>query len=210
MVQTINSYLRKLPAWPIYVAMVAWFAWLFFKALTGLSGPDPVAELEHSLGKIALQVFIAVLAVTPLRRRVGLNLLKFRRAMGLAVFFFVTMHLAVWAFLDLGVWSHIWADIVKRPYITIGMTAFVLMIPLALTSNNYSVRKLGAASWNKLHKLTYVAVVLGAVHNVMVQKVWERGALIYLAIIVILLLMRVKWGRMLSAVLQAGTGSRAA
>jgi len=192
MVKTINSFLRKVPAWPIYIIMVAYFGWLFYLGATGQTGPEPIQVLEHALGDIALQMFIVVLAITPLRKYVGLNLIKFRRAFGLAVFFYVTMHLLVWLILDVGIVAQIWADLIKRPYITIGMTAFVLMVPLAMTSNNRSIRKLGPVRWNQLHKLTYIAVILGAVHNVMIQKVWETEPLIYLMIIVGLLAVRVR------------------
>ena len=191
--QSVNAFLRRVPAWPIYIVSVAWFAWLFFQALTGAMGPDPVNELEHELGEIALQLMVVVLAITPARKYLGLNLIKYRRALGLAVFFFVAMHLGVWLFLDVQILSQIVQDILKRPYITVGMVSFVLMIPLAITSNNRSIRKLGPQVWNRLHKLTYAAVILGAVHNVMIQKVWEAEALVYLGLIAALLALRIRW-----------------
>ena len=191
--QSVNAFLRRVPAWPIYIVSVAWFAWLFFQALTGAMGPDPVNELEHELGEIALQLMVVVLAITPARKYLGLNLIKYRRALGLAVFFFVAMHLGVWLFLDVQIVSQIVQDILKRPYITVGMVSFVLMIPLAITSNNRSIRKLGPQVWNRLHKLTYAAVILGAVHNVMIQKVWEAEALVYLGLIAALLALRIRW-----------------
>ena len=156
-------------------------------------GPDPVNELEHELGEIALQLMVVVLAITPARKYLGLNLIKYRRALGLAVFFFVAMHLGVWLFLDVQIVAQIVQDIFKRPYITVGMVSFVLMIPLAITSNNRSIRKLGPQVWNRLHKLTYAAVILGAVHNVMIQKVWEAEALVYLGLIAALLALRIRW-----------------
>ena len=191
--QSVNAFLRRVPAWPIYIVSVAWFAWLFFQALTGAMGPDPVNALEHALGDVALQLMVVVLAITPARKYLGLNLIKYRRALGLAVFFFVAMHLGVWLFLDVQILSQIVQDILKRPYITVGMVSFVLMIPLAITSNNRSIRKLGPQVWNRLHKLTYAAVILGAVHNVMIQKVWEAEALVYLGLIAALLALRIRW-----------------
>ena len=195
MIPTINGFLRKLPAWPIYIVSLVWFCWLFFLGATGRMGAEPIKELEHALGDIAIQLIIVVLAISPLRKYLGLNLIKFRRALGLAVFFFVLTHLAVWLFLDVQIWSQIWADILKRPYITIGMLSFVLMIPLAVTSNNRSIRKMGAGAWNNLHKLTYPAVILGAVHNVMIQKVWEFESTFYLVVILGLLALRIKLPR---------------
>ena len=191
--QSVNAFLRRVPAWPIYIVSVAWFAWLFFQALTGAMGPDPVNALEHALGDVALQLMVVVLAITPARKYLGLNLIKYRRALGLAVFFFVAMHLGVWLFLDVQIVAQIVQDIFKRPYITVGMVSFVLMIPLAITSNNRSIRKLGPQVWNRLHKLTYAAVILGAVHNVMIQKVWEAEALVYLGLIAALLALRIRW-----------------
>ena len=190
MIQQLNAIFRRLPAWPIYVAAVAWFAWLFWLGATFQTGPEPIRALEHSLGDIAIQTFIAVLAITPLRRYAGLNLLKFRRALGLSVFFFVAMHLGVWLFLDVQIAGQIWADIIKRPYITIGMAGFGALVPLALSSNDWSVRRMGAASWRKLHRLTYAAAILAAIHNVMVQKVWELESLVYLGLIAGLLALR--------------------
>ena len=138
---------------------------------------------------MALQFLIAGLAVTPLRRYLGINLLKFRRAIGLIAFYYVTLHLLVWLFLDVQILSQIVADILKRPYITIGMLGFALMVPLAITSNNWSVRKLGAA-WRRLHTLVYGAAVLGALHFVMLSKGFQIEPLIYLGAVIALLALR--------------------
>jgi len=191
--QKINGIIRRVPAWPIYIVSAAWFGWQFFQALTGAMGPDPVRSLELALGTNALQMMVAVVAITPARKYLGLNLIKYRRAVGLSLFFFVTMHLSVWLFLDVQALAQVITDILKRPYITVGMVSFVVMIPLAITSNNRSIRKLGPKVWNTLHKLTYAAVLLGAVHNVMVQKVWETSPLVYLGLIAALLATRVTW-----------------
>ena len=146
--------------------------------------------MEHKIGLLGLQVLIASLCVTPLRRYAGLNMLKFRRALGLIGFFYIFLHLLVWVVLDVQIFSQIIADIYKRPYITIGMGAFVLMIPLAATSYNGAIRKLGR-NWRKLHKLVYPALLLGGVHFVMLRKGWQIEPLLYLAAVVALLLLRV-------------------
>jgi len=192
MIDALNRTLRKLPSWVVYVLGALPPLWFLYLGLTGGLGPEPIRELEHRLGESALQMLIAVLCITPLRNRLGLNLIRFRRAVGLVAFSYVALHLAVWLFLDVGIWSQIWADILKRPYITIGMVAFVLMLPLAITSNNASLRKLGAAAWRKLHRLTYPVVLLGALHFVMVVKGWQVEPFVYLGIVVVLLLLRVK------------------
>lgn len=191
-VQMLNLYLRKIPTWSLYLLGVVPVALLVWQLFAGELGVDPVKKLEHELGETALQLLILGLAITPLRTKLGLNLLKFRRAIGLMAFAYVAMHLAVWLFLDMQLLqSQILKDIVKRWYITIGMLAFALMIPLAITSNNLSLRKLGGMRWRKLHKLTYAAVLLGALHYVILVKGWQLEPLIYLGIIVALLALRV-------------------
>jgi sulfoxide reductase heme-binding subunit YedZ len=185
----INSFARRVPVWLVYIVYLSAVPWLLYLAQTGGLGREPIKALEHELGETALQLLIIGLAITPLRQHVRINLLKFRRAIGLLAFIYVTLHLLVWLVLDVGILSQIWADILKRPYITIGMTAFALMVPLAATSNNWSVRKLGPA-WRKLHKLVYVIAVLGAAHYIMVKKVWEIEPLVYLAVILALVALR--------------------
>lgn len=185
----INGPVRAVPTWPIYIGSLAYAGWLLWLGIDGRLGPNPVEALEHALGEAGLYVLIAGLAITPLRRLTGINLLKFRRAVGLCGFFFVTLHLLIWAVLDVQALDRVWADILKRPYITVGMVAFVLMIPLALTSNYWSVRRMGA-SWRTLHKLTYVAVLLGGVHYLMLVKGWQMRPMVFVAIILALLLLR--------------------
>lgn len=166
-------------------------AWAFYLGFTDQLGADPVKSLEHTLGLWALRFLIVGLAITPLRRLGGPNLVRYRRAIGLVAFFYVCLHLAVYVSFDLGFnFTAVWKDIVKRPYITIGMLAFVLLIPLAITSNNAMVKRLGAQAWQKLHRLVYAAALLGAIHFVWLVKSWPPEPLIYMAIIVALLLFR--------------------
>lgn len=191
MIDWINKTTRKLPTWPLYIGAALYPAWLFWLALNGGLGIDPVKGLEHAMGEKALQLLILGLAITPLRKHLGLNLLKFRRAIGVIAFFYVFAHLLVWLVLDVQLLGQIWADIVKRPYITVGMGAFVLMLPLAVTSNNWSVRRLGP-SWRKLHKLTYAVCLLGGLHFVMLVKGFQLEPLLYLGSIILLLALRIK------------------
>ncbi len=185
----VNLWLRRVPTWPLYIVGALYPVWLLYQGMTGALGVDPVKALEHALGKLGLQLLLATLLVTPLRRFVGLNLLKFRRALGLLTFFYIALHLLVWFVLDVQIVSQVWADIVKRPYITIGMAGFLLMVPLALTSNNWSVRRLGR-KWVSLHKLTYLAAILGAVHYVMLVKGFQIEPLLYLGAVLLLLAFR--------------------
>ena len=139
----------------------------------------------------ALRFLIAGLAITPLRRLGGPNLVRYRRAIGLLAFYYAAMHLTVYMLLDQGLdLAAIWADIVKRPYITVGMLAFVILVPLAVTSNAPMIRRLGGAAWQRLHRLVYVAAAAAAVHFVMVVKSWPAEPLIYAGLVAALLLFR--------------------
>lgn len=187
----LNRLVRRVPAAVLYVLGLVQALWLFYLGATGGLGVEPIKALEHELGEIALQLVIAGLCITPLRRFAGINLLKFRRALGLMAFFFVTLHLLVWLVLDVQIPALIWADILKRPYITVGMLAFALMIPLAMTSNGWSVRRLGAR-WRKLHRLTYAVAVLGGIHFLWLVKGFQIEPILYLAAIMLLLALRVR------------------
>ena len=186
----VNGALRRWPVWPVYVLGLAPIPWLFWLGATGGLGPEPIKALEHRYGLIGLQVLLAGLCVSPLRRFAGINALRYRRALGLVAFAFIAAHLAVWAVLDVQSPSRVWADIVKRPYITVGMAGFACLVPLALTSTDRAVRLLGAARWRRLHRLTYGAVGLGAVHFVMQAKGWQVEPLAYLALAGVLLALR--------------------
>ncbi|SDK71048.1 sulfoxide reductase heme-binding subunit YedZ [Aliiruegeria lutimaris] len=189
-IEAMNKALRRVPAWPLYPLGALPVLWLFWQGVQGGLGVDPAKAIEHRLGLWGLWLLIAGLAVTPLGRFAGLRLIKFRRAIGLLAFFYILTHLLVWLVLDVQIPAQIWADIVKRPYITIGMAAFVMMVPLALTSNNWSLRKLGPVRWRRLHRLTYILVPLGAVHFVMVVKGWQMEPFYYLGIVLVLLVLR--------------------
>ncbi|WP_435140015.1 protein-methionine-sulfoxide reductase heme-binding subunit MsrQ [Pseudopelagicola sp. nBUS_19] len=189
-IESVNRALRKLPDWPLYVVTLLYLMLMLYQAVSGALGVDPVKSLEHNLGRRSLQVLILSLSVTPLRRLTGLNLIKFRRAIGLIAFTFVCLHLLVWLVLDVQIFSQVWADILKRPYITIGIVGFCLLVPLAVTSNNLSVRRLGR-HWNSLHKLAYLAAVLGAMHFVMLVKGFQVEPLIYMVLVLTLLTLRI-------------------
>ncbi|MGR3455030.1 protein-methionine-sulfoxide reductase heme-binding subunit MsrQ [Pseudooceanicola sp.] len=192
--ERINKGTRKVPAWPIYILGALPPLWLIWQGFTGGLGVDPVKEMEHQMGLWGLWLLIAGLCITPLQRFAGIRLIKYRRAIGLLAFFYILLHLLIWLVLDVQIPSQIIADIYKRPYITVGMAAFVLLIPLALTSNNWSIRKLGAR-WRQLHKLVYVIVPLGGVHFLMLVRGFQIEPLIYLAAIAVLLALRIRLPR---------------
>lgn len=185
----LNAGLRKVPNWVLYAAAAAYALWLFYLAVTG-HWVEPVEALEHAYGKFAIQMIVLGLAITPLCRHARISVMKFRRPIGVIAFFFVLAHFLVWAVLDVQSVSRIIADILDRPYVTIGMAAFVLLIPLGLTSNDLSVRKLGTQAWRKLHKLVYPAAVLSALHYVWLAKGFQLEPLVYTALIVGLVALR--------------------
>ena len=190
--QAISAAARRVPLWLVWGAGLAPVPWLLWQAATGGLGVEPVEALEHRLGELGLQLLIASLAVTPLRRHLGVNLLRFRRALGLLAFTYVALHLAVWLALDVQTLARAGEDILKRPYITVGMAAFVLLLPLAATSTDRAVRRLGAR-WRQLHRLAYPAAVLGGLHYVLLAKGLQLAPLAYLAAILALLAARLRW-----------------
>ncbi|MCH9674903.1 MAG: sulfoxide reductase heme-binding subunit YedZ [Gammaproteobacteria bacterium] len=155
-------------------------------------GPNPVETLTHVTGEWGLRFLIATLALSPLRKLFGwTSVLKFRRMLGLFAFFYTTMHLSTYLVLDqFFAWEDIVADIIKRPYITIGFAAFLCMLPLALTSTRFAMIKLGKR-WRQLHRLSYVAGILGVAHFLWLVRADSREPLIYAAILLVLLLMRI-------------------
>ena len=191
MLDKINKSLRRVPTWVIYLLGLLPLGFIIFQTVTGTIGPDPVKGIEWSLGLWTLRFLIATLCITPLRW-VGLNLIKFRRQFGLVAFAYVVLHFTTWLTLDMALrWSQIIPDLFKRWYILIGMSALLLLIPLAITSNNTMVRRMGALNWNRLHKLAYLATALGTVHFLMVGKVYTGQQQIYAAVVLILLAARV-------------------
>ena len=156
---------------------------------TRLLGSNPIKEAEHFTGRWVLRFLAFTLAVTPIRQTLGWNWLqKYRRMLGLFAFCYAVLHLSIYFLLDLElVWGDLWADIVKRPYITIGMTAFLLLVPLAVTSTAKMVKRLGGKRWAALHRTIYVIVVLGTIHFWMAVKRDITLPLIFAIIFAVLL-----------------------
>ncbi len=182
--------LRRVPAWLIYVLAAVWVGWVFYLGASNQLGPEPINTLERAYGEMGLKFLVAGLLVTPLRTWTGVNLIKFRRAIGVTTFFLIVAHFLVWAVLDVQTFSRVWMEIVKRKYVTVGMAAFVLLFSLALTSNNLSIRKMGPLVWRKLHKLVYPAALLAGVHYLWLVKGFQIEPVIYMAVILGLLAVR--------------------
>ena len=188
-----NRVFKSVPEWLVYLVGFAPAAWLIYSALTGGLGFDPARQLEKELGEWALKILLAGLAMTPLWHLTGVNLVKYRRAVGLIGFGYVALHLTTWIILDHQFdWATMVEDVWKRPYITIGMAAFLFLLPLAITSNAASIRKLGTMVWKRFHYLIYVIVPMGALHYVMLTKTWQIEPMLYLAAALMLLVLRHK------------------
>lgn len=189
----INQALRRLPTWPGYLVGLVPAAYWITLAFQNRLGADPVRTLEHELGIIALQFLVAALAVTPLRELTGVSFLRFRRMFGLLAFAYAILHFTTWLVLDRQLdWPRILADLVKRPYIILGMTALLMLIPLAATSFDRAVRWLGGARWRRLHRLAYPATALAAVHFIWLVKTWPLEPLLYAAVVALLLAWRAR------------------
>ena len=183
----INRFLKRVPTWVIYLLGTIP---LFIVAWQTATAIDPVRAIEWGLGLWAVRLLIATLFVSPLRWA-GLNLLRFRRQLGLVAFTYVVLHFTSWLTIDMGLrWSQIVPDLYKRWYIVVGMSALLLLIPLALTSNSGSIRRLGAQNWSRLHKLAYPATALAMLHFLMVGKVYTVEVLTYAGILAALLAVR--------------------
>jgi sulfoxide reductase heme-binding subunit YedZ len=180
--------LPQIPRILVYLVGFVPAVWWFWLGVTDRLGADPMRELEHALGLWALRFLLASLAVTPLRQLTGISLLRYRRALGLLAFYYAMLHLLTYLVLDQGLdLGSIIADILKRLYITVGMACFVILVPLAVTSNNAAIRRLGSQAWARLHRLVYAAAPLAVVHFLLSVKVWPLEPLVYALLVAILL-----------------------
>ena len=175
----------------VWAACLAPLAWLVVRAagISGSLGANPQEEILNVCGKTGLNLIMLTLCITPIRRSTGWNrLIAFRRLLGLFAFFYLVMHFLTYAFLDLGVarWSTLLEDIAERPYVTVGFTALMLLVPLAATSTQALQRRLGR-NWTKLHRLVYVVGVLAVVHYWWQTKLDVAEPLLYAFLLAVLL-----------------------
>lgn len=181
----------------LFALCLAPLARLVFFAFTDRLGANPIEFVLRSLGTWTLTLLLVTLSITPLRRLSGWNgLIRVRRMLGLFAFFYACLHFLTYAGVDQGFdLSAIFADVVKRPYITIGFTCFLLLIPLAATSTNAMQRWLGGRCWQQLHRLVYLIAVGGVVHYVWLVKKDITQPVLYGLVLAVLLGLRFVWRR---------------
>jgi methionine sulfoxide reductase heme-binding subunit len=165
--------------------------WVMFALLTDRLGANPIEVLTRDTGEWALRLLLITLCMTPLRRFMGWAWpLRVRRMLGLFAFFYACVHLGTYVWLDQFFdWSEIVRDIIKRPFITVGMLAFVLLVPLAVTSNRFMIRRLGR-NWSRLHQLVYIIPALAVLHFWWLVKADVREPLVYAFLFLFLMLLR--------------------
>lgn len=176
----------------LFTACLVPLALLAWAAFTGGLTANPIEYITHRTGDWALRFLLLALAVTPVRRLTGwTSVAQFRRMLGLFAFFYATLHFSTYLVLDFFFdFALIFDDIVERRYVTAGFTGFVLLIPLALTSSQRMIRRLGGARWRRLHRLAYVAAIAGVVHYLWLVKLDIRPPLAYAACLALLLGLR--------------------
>jgi len=191
----MGATLRNPKCWLFAVCLLP-LARLFVLGSGGGLGANPIEFITHSTGTWTLVGLLVTLSVTPLRRLTGrVDLIRYRRMLGLFAFFYAILHFMTYLWLDQFFdFASIAKDIVKRPFITVGFAAFVLLIPLAVTSTRVMMRRLGR-HWQPLHRLVYLIALLGVIHYVWLVKKDLTQPLMFGAVLVLLLAMRLPWSR---------------
>ena len=177
-------------ALPLFYLGVNWYL-LLSNGQSNL-GFNPQEMTHHITGDWALRILLITLCVSPLAKwRPARSLMAYRRMAGLWAFAYVILHIVSYVWLEKFFdWSEIWGDIVKRPYITIGMITFLSLLPLAITSTSGWIKRLGAAKWQALHRLIYLAALLASLHFIMMRKGWQLEPRVYALIALVLIVMR--------------------
>ncbi len=175
--------------WAVSLACLAPLVWLAWRGYQGDLGANPIEAIIRNLGVWGLRLLIVGLTITPLSRLLRQpRLIRVRRPIGLFAFGYIVLHLSTYIGVDQFFdWAAIWKDIVKRPFITIGMAAFLLLLPMAATSFNAAIRWLGPMRWRGLHRVIYLIVPMGVVHYYLLVKADHRPPLIYGGIVLLLL-----------------------
>jgi sulfoxide reductase heme-binding subunit YedZ len=177
----------------VFTACLVPLAMLLWRGFHGDLGADPVAFVEHATGDWVLRFLVITLGITPLRKILRLpQLIRFRRMLGLFAFFYVCLHLSTWVGVDHRFnWSELAPDVAKRPYVTMGLTGFVLLVPLAITSTAGWIRRLGGKRWRLLHRAIYASAIAGVIHYYWLVKSDVRKPLEYAFLVAVLLAWRI-------------------
>jgi methionine sulfoxide reductase heme-binding subunit len=170
-------------------------AWLLYALISGIVMGDQVKFMQHVTGDTVLSCLMLTLAITPLRRLTGWNeIIRVRRLIGLTAFWYACLHLTTYVVFDQDFsLMEIMKDIAKHPWVLVGFTAFLCLVPLAITSTNGWIRRLGGKNWNRLHRLVYVAAIAGVLHYLWLVKKDIYYPLLYGSVLTVLLLSRVWW-----------------
>lgn len=189
---SLNLPKRWQPAsvWALYAVGLIPAIWQFYLGATGNLGADPVKTFELFLGLWTLRFLILTLAVTPARDLLGWNFLRYRRALGLLTFYYALMHFSVYMILDQALYLQaVVQDVLRRPFIMFGMAGLAMLLPLALTSNSFSIRRMGK-NWIWLHRLIYIIAACGALHYALSTKVLSGEQYLYIGLLLTALLYR--------------------
>jgi sulfoxide reductase heme-binding subunit YedZ len=179
----------------LYLAALLPLAWLLFALFTGRVMGDQVKFMQHVTGDAILSCLMLTLAITPLRRLTGWNeIIRVRRLIGLTAFWYACLHLTTYVVFDQDFsLMEILTDIRKHPWVLVGFTGFLCLVPLAITSTNGWIRRLGGKNWNRLHRLVYVAAIAGVLHYLWQVKKDIHYPLLYGAVLTVLLASRIWW-----------------
>ena len=196
----------------LYVAALLPLGWLMFALFSGIVMGDQVKFMQHVTGDTVLSCLMLTLAITPLRRLAGWNeIIRVRRLIGLTAFWYACLHLTTYVVFDQDFsLMEITKDIAKHPWVLVGFTGFLCLLPLAITSTNGWIRRLGGKNWNRLHRLVYVAAIAGVLHYLWLVKKDIHYPLVYGAVLTVLLLSRVWYATMRSRVRRATVPRKAA
>ncbi len=186
---TRETSIRKVVKPVVFLVCLAPLGWIIWRALAADLGANPVESVNRFLGDWAIRSLLAALAVSPLAGLTGKPaVMRFRRMLGLFAFFYATLHMANYIIADQAFnWADIRADLIKRKFITMGMATFLILTPLALTSNGAMIRRLGGKRWRKLHRAVYLVGIGAVIHYAMMVKADLMQPVIYGAILLVLL-----------------------
>ena len=188
-----KAIFRHLPVSLLYFILLTPIPLYFYWGVVNQLGPDPLRFIEHKYGELGLVFLLITLSISPLLRYAKINLVKFRRCFGLVAFYYIVSHILVYFFLDIGLSMDLLiSDLQKRYYIIAGFFAFITLIPMALTSNNFAVRKLNIRTWNKIHSFVYIAIILSIFHFILMSKTWTGELYFYTLVTIIILALKLK------------------